>query len=313
MCSSDLTQAFGFAVFGSSTGDTEANGLCLGFVEGRPLAQLGSVVLQTDTTLDDQWHYVVWQYDATAGTLEISVDGATSAATNTDAVLNFPETATAYIGRWQTWDDTAQQPVDHVFLGCISDLRLWQGPRAIAAATTQNQRLVGNEPDLLAYWIFDDAHQVEIPAQLGQGNYQLILASTLTLQPPLWRTIETHPIWRQPLPQTALAFDGEHHFLALDGFLDGFTAQSNSFTIEAWINNTQADNETRPRQETPILWRGRTAETGFDGDFETDYELRITAEGQLAFYYGAAAPLLATNTILVNRFKIGRASCRERV
>ncbi|MEL6334893.1 MAG: LamG domain-containing protein, partial [Cyanobacteria bacterium J06626_26] len=129
-------------------------------------------------------------------------------------------------------------------------------------------------------------------------NYQLILASTLTLQPPLWQTIETHPIWRQPLPQTALAFDGEHHFLALDGF----TAQSSSFAIEAWINNTQADNETRPRQETPILWRGRAADSQLDGDFETDYELRITAEGQLAFYYGAAAPLLATNTILVNRF-----------
>ncbi|MEB3359020.1 MAG: LamG-like jellyroll fold domain-containing protein [Synechococcales bacterium] len=289
------------AVLGSSIGQTQANGLCLGVGDRRPTLQLADLVVQADTALDDQWHYLVWHYDAGTHTVQIWQDG-TVIASGT-ATLTLPSDAMAYLGRWQTWDADMQQGVDHFFPGRIGEVSLWQGIRPSEAITAPRlQRLVGNEPGLLAYWIFDDAHEVRIPAQIGRGDYYLLLRSTLTLQPPLWQTIDTHPIWRTPLLQTALNFDGERQFLALEGF----TPSPDSFTIEAWINNLQVQGESRPRQETPILWRGQQT----SDDWETDFELRVNQNGQLTFYYRPAADadsdrlasLVAPNSFPVNQF-----------
>ena len=288
-----------YAVLGSSTGDVPgASGLCLGIAAGRPVFQWGDSQVLADAVLDDQWHHLAWQYDATTTTATIVLDGQIVVSANA-LPLGVAPGAIAYLGRWQTWENDTETSVDHYLPGLIGEVRIWQGVRSeTAIAADAAQRLTGNEADLLTYWIFDDAHQVLIPAQLGQGNYQLILASDLTIQPPLWQSISNHPIWLNPLSQTALAFDGERQYLALDNF----TVTPNSFTLEAWVNNIQSDNETRPRQASPVFWRGQQT----DGGFVADFELRITDRGQIAFYYrpvGGDVTLLASEaTFLVNQF-----------
>ncbi|MEO0491108.1 MAG: LamG domain-containing protein, partial [Cyanobacteria bacterium J06659_2] len=299
---SNPTDTGTYAVLGSSVGDAATNGLGLGIAAGRPVLQLGDSVLQADTALDDQWHHLAWQYNAATTTATIVLDGVE--ITTGLLSLSIAASAIAYLGRWQTWDGDAETAVDHYLPGLIGEVRIWQGVRELdAIAADHTQRLIGNEADLLAYWIFDDVHQVSLPAQLGQGNYRAILASDLVVQPPLWQSITNHPIWLNPLSQEALGFDGERHFLALDNF----TAAPPSFTLEAWVNNTQADNETRPRQTSPVFWRGQQTDAGFVADFE----LRITDSGQIAFFYrpvgndlapGDLKSLVSADTFLVNQF-----------
>lgn len=285
------------AVLGSSAG--LAAGLCLGLEDGRPVFALGTQVVHAELTLGTGWHHLAWTHDAATKTATIVLNGVKVAEGSLS--LSLPDGASAWLGRYQDAGPggaEAGNAVDRYFAGSIGEVRLWSGTRSVATIADQRgQRLMGNESALIAYWIFDDRHRVVIPSQLGSGNYQMILASDRVLQPPLWGRVDDHPVLLDHLSRHALAFDGDEQYLGLDGF----TSQPRSFTVEAWVMSTQSATDTRPRQESPVLWRGQENVSGP----AVDFELRVTSGGNLAFHYrptGEDAKTLVTSaTFAVNR------------
>ncbi|MDX2378161.1 MAG: LamG domain-containing protein, partial [Acidimicrobiia bacterium] len=272
----------GQAVPGRSSvlGCTGADGTpWFGLVDGRAACAVGDQEVAADAVLTPGWHHLVWTHDATAGHTTIYVDGGSVIeASGEGSTLQPPAGATAHIGRCAALDAATGTTVDHFLDGALAEVAIWSTvPSEEQLRTVRAHRLAGNEDGLVAYWIFDDRHQVTIPSRRGGEGHRLVLTSNGSVEPPLWDSRDDHPVLVDHLARTALNFDGEAQYLGLDDF----NRSPSSFTVEAWVNTTQSATETRPRQECPILWRGSEPDAGP----ETDFELRITSGGHLAFAY----------------------------
>ncbi|MEM6252863.1 MAG: LamG-like jellyroll fold domain-containing protein [Cyanobacteria bacterium P01_D01_bin.156] len=273
----------------------EQDNLCLGIKNNRPYCSLGKPSngkqynLHPEGELDDGWHHIAWQYDAFLQTMRILVDGQSVA--RRDGLLPAVANAEVTIGHGQYWEKKDKEFKAGYFQGWIAEIRIWQTALQNEAIRYYWQRpLPGSQAvlqDLIAYWIFDDRNRTLIPSRVPnhhENSYQLILESDPSHAQPTWTedNITDHPVWVNPLPKTALQFDGDTQYLATDEFQFQLS-NSNQFTLEAWV---KVDDFNAPR---PIFWWRNLAEN------LTNFELRIDGNGNIQFYTQEATPLVATD------------------
>ena len=96
------------------------------------------------------WVHIAATRDASTGALEVLVDGQSDGTATSTNMAALTASTTITIGG---------NSIDgRYFDGLIDEVRIWnvvRTPTQIQA--TMNQKLVGNEPGLVAYWSFDDA------------------------------------------------------------------------------------------------------------------------------------------------------------
>ena len=86
-----------------------------------------------------------------------------------------------YIGR-SNW------PSDKPFQGYLSEFRIWNHQRSQAEIRrTMQRRLTGKEPNLMAYWRFDQTQGSEIPNAVGSPTASLKQNARLVSVPPIAR------------------------------------------------------------------------------------------------------------------------------
>lgn len=92
------------------------------------------------------WHHVASTYDGK--TRMLYLDGVVIGQ-DQPPQPNFPESTIAQIGAFENQD---------FFAGTIDEIRIWERAKdTLEIAQGMSQRLVGNEPGLVAYWRFDEA------------------------------------------------------------------------------------------------------------------------------------------------------------
>ncbi|MDX1520014.1 MAG: LamG-like jellyroll fold domain-containing protein [Anaerolineae bacterium] len=276
--------------------------LCLGHRAGKPYLSFFNNTLESPNALDEQWHFVSWHYELATETMRIFVDGVVVAEQNGRPA--YTGAAIAYIGRWDDWDEAGQIYISHYFKGQIGEIRVWNNIREPEDITAkQNQRLVGNEENLLANWIFNDHNRTIIPSLIGTDNnlYHLVLQSDLRFMQPLWEPITDHPILRNPLSQRALSFDGRQQHLARSRLELPATG---TLTLEAWVRLDPFDTQAvDPNQNRPIIWYGDDVQSGST----TNFVLRIVSGGLVEFAYwdssaGALGRVASTATVPAGTF-----------
>lgn len=108
------------------------------------------------------WYHVAAAYDASAGTVQFFVDGATIGGVSGGRTAIYDGNAKTNIGGGFDYDN-------YYFDGLIDDVRIYNATRTTAAiAADYDTQLNGNEADLVAYWMLnanaEDKGEITDPA-----------------------------------------------------------------------------------------------------------------------------------------------------
>ena len=111
---------------------------------------IGSTVVTAD------WHHAALVRQGT--TISLYLDGA------------FETNATDYVNSTPSGVDTAPFLIGPAFYGSLAEVRLWNVARTAAEiASTKDQRLTGNETNLLGYWPLDEGTATVTPTNAVTG------------------------------------------------------------------------------------------------------------------------------------------------
>jgi hypothetical protein len=144
-----------------------AAGFSLEVVLGRVVFGFGDtnsgVLTGARTVTDGQWHHVAGTY--AFGAAAIYVDGALDTNVTRTAVTNMNSSFHTVIGNCE--------PCNHTngLIGQIDEVRIWSTNRAQTdIQATMNEKLIGNESFLQAYWRFDEGTGTTVADSSGHGN-----------------------------------------------------------------------------------------------------------------------------------------------
>jgi VCBS repeat-containing protein len=156
------------------------------------------------------------------------------------------------------------------FAGMIDEVRIWEeGRTAAEIRESYDQQLTGSEPNLAAYYRFDDdTIGTEVHDHSGNGN-------DVTL---------TNGAAISDVTGKALSFNGTSSLIEL-GTSSDFATGSGNFTYEAWIKTTDNDKVQQ------IVSIGANAGAG-SGTFSA-----VNADGKLAFSMVGTAATVSSATV----------------
>jgi len=207
-----------------------AAGFSLEVVLGRVVFGFGDtnsgVLTGARTVTDGQWHHVAGTY--AFGAAAIYVDGALDTNVTRTAVTNMNSFFHTVIGNCE--------PCNHTngLIGQIDEVRIWSTNRAQTdIRATMNEKLIGNESFLQAYWRFDEGTGTTVADSSGHGNNGDFLSNAR------W-TNSTAPI-DQPIALTDSA-DTTNGFVTLRGRVNPRGVQS--FAYFEWGTTTNYGNAT---------------------------------------------------------------------
>jgi hypothetical protein len=110
---------------------------------------------------DGQWHHVAFTVGPGGG--KILVDGVLRGSLGWTGTAGAPATTTSIL--------IGQYPLFGAFAGEIDEVALWKRELSPAeVASMRNQRLVGNESNLVAYWRFDEGAGSSLSDLTGLGH-----------------------------------------------------------------------------------------------------------------------------------------------
>jgi hypothetical protein len=182
---------------------------------------------------------------------------------------------------------------DEFFAGSIKDLRIWSTIRkAEQIAAARFQRLVGDEPDLLAYWPLTESEGARLPNRVADRNHGLMGGQSHSAQP-TWvrRDLLLDPLPARPATY-GYQFNGRDAYLAARATrglepraVPGLAAPLEALTIEAWLTLDSARAHT-------LLAKGDAAR-GL-----ADFALLLNASGQLEFHSALLdQPITSSSTV----------------
>ena len=156
------------------------SGLLAGFRDDNRffLAFWGNAINTTTVYTDTDWHHWVCTYDHNTKIQKLYQDG-TLAVDPRTATSNCLATGNFFIGcRF----DQANK-----FRGTVDEVRIWDVARSAEdIKASMNQRLIGNEPGLVAYYRFDEGQGTTLFDQTDNGHHGTIHGATwVTLDAPL--------------------------------------------------------------------------------------------------------------------------------
>jgi len=123
--------------------------------------------LDTAAYTDTEWHYWACTYDADMGRRAIYQDGLLVAWDN---AVPYQGSGTLNIGR-VPWDSFTPHPEATYFDGFIDEVGIWSVARTEEQIQADLFRTItGDEPDLMAYWRFDEGSGTEAADATGNGH-----------------------------------------------------------------------------------------------------------------------------------------------
>lgn len=137
-----------------------------------------TAVVSTSDVATGQWVHVAAVRVKSSGTVTVFVNGIQEAST--------PNLNTASLNKTPTMDIGANFGNAHFFNGVIDEVRAWNVARTAAQIQgTMRTRLVGNEPNLVGYWRFDDGKGTSALDD-GSGHHNGQLGGVDASTAPAW-------------------------------------------------------------------------------------------------------------------------------
>lgn len=139
-------------------GSGESDGYALLIQDGKLRVELQNRKVKLKATVetaypDDQWHHVAFTWQAHPGTITLYVDGVAKTTGDFTYPVRLPGQR-LNIGRNASW------PVENLFKGHISEVRIWNVARTdTQIAANKGRRLAGNEAGLAGYWPLDGVNE----------------------------------------------------------------------------------------------------------------------------------------------------------